>query len=279
MSNKKIVSLEELTEGAAGETKETLMEEIRKHFPDAVMNKALMQNKTLTLSWLVDGLLLRGGSSLVVAEPKTGKSVLARQIALAVSQGQDIFNREVKRGLVFYISVEDHPALIKEHMKNMGVKEDDSIMWSLGRITGLKFKEAIEFICKKVRPSLIVIDTMFKVFKTNDINDYNTMIESLQQVTEIVRNYKSHIMYIHHLNKGGGKTKQFGEVMGGHQAPSLSRVMGSMGIAGEMDSIITLSRSGDSRFIDSSYSRCGRKLDNELLFWDIKKGCYVLNDI
>ena len=276
--NKKIVTLDEIVFGAE-EAEIDVLRDIRLHFPDTRTNKDLLQDKSLKLEWLVDGLLLQGGSSLVVAEPKTGKSVLARQIGYAVSKGTKILNRNVKQGVVFYISVEDHPALIKRHMSNMGSSAEDNIVWSLGRITGISFRDGIEFICKKLRPSLIVVDTMFKVFRTNDINDYNQMIDSLQEVTEIVRKYNSHIMYIHHMNKGGSKKQSLDTAFSTKTSPSLGRIMGSMGIAGEMDNIIILSRDGENRFLNSSYSRCGDKIEDELLYWDSEKEIYLINDI
>jgi len=278
----KIVTLDELVLGSAiqQDDNKDMIAEIRKHFPDVKTHEELINDKSLKLDWLVDGLLLQGGSSLVVAEPKTGKSILARQMAFAVSQGSRIFKRKVRQGLVFYISVEDHPALIKQHMINMGAATDNSILWSLGRISGLSFKDAIHFICDKIRPSLIVVDTMFKVLRTNDINDYNTMIETLQQVTEIVRKFGSHIMYIHHMNKGGNKkSSNLDEVFATKATPSLTRIMGSMGIAGEMDNILILGRDGDLRYLNSTYSRCGEPLEDELLYWDAEKKIYQINDL
>ena len=279
MSKKKIVTLDELVIGAEESNKDVL-EELKQHFPDTRTTKDLLNDKTLKLSWLVDGLLLEGGSSLVVAEPKTGKSVLARQLAYAIAKGERVLNRDTKQGLVAYISVEDHPAIVKLHMKNMGASGDESIIWIMGGIVGLSFKEGVEFLCQKLRPSLIVVDTMFKTLRTNDINDYNTMIESLQKVTEVVRKYNSHIMYIHHLNKGGAaKKSNLENVFGGGSRASLNRIMGSTGISGEVNNILILHRDGENRFLNTSFSRCGDRIDDELLHWDEKRGIYLINEI
>jgi RecA-family ATPase len=283
MSDDNITTLEDLV-GDSSKTPDlsVTIDEIKRYFPYTRTNEDLIKDKELKLEWLVDGLLLEGGSSLVVAEPKTGKSVLARQLALAVSKGTKVLNRKAKQGVVFYISVEDHPALIKKHMLSIGSETTDKIIWSLGRISGASFQDAIRFICEKIHPSLIVIDTMFKVFRNNDINDYNSMVVSLQQVTEIVRKHDSHIMYIHHMNKGSTKKQSLDSVFGNTSIPktSLNRIMGSTGIAGEMDSIIVLTKDeGENRYLDSSYSRCGDRISNELLYWDEKRECYLINDI
>lgn len=272
-----IESLDALAGEKQEENELSLLRDIKQFFPDTLTNKELLANKNLVISWLIDGVLIEGGTSLLVAEPKTGKSMLARHFAYAISKGEKILNRKVKKGLVFYISVEDHPAWIKKHMKAMGSKNEDSIIWSLGRIRNMSFVEGIEYICKKIQPSFIVVDTMFKVFRIHDINEYNGMIDALQAVTEIARKYNTHIMYIHHMNKPAYKKNND---MGDFQVKSdvsLSRIMGSTGIAGEVDNILFLTKNGDARAL-TTLPRCGDRIE-ELLYWDEKRGLFLINEI
>src|SRR5260370_38265753 len=60
--------------------------------------------------WLVDGLLLSRGSSLLVGKPKAGKSTVAKNIAVAVLKGHSIFGRSVAHsgapGRVIYLQME-----------------------------------------------------------------------------------------------------------------------------------------------------------------------------
>lgn len=50
------------------------------------------------VDYLVDNLLVRGGSSLLNGVTKAGKSTLSRQLVASISTGRDFLGRAVKRG-------------------------------------------------------------------------------------------------------------------------------------------------------------------------------------
>jgi RecA-family ATPase len=56
--------------------------------------------------WIVDDLLPGGGWTLLVAKPKTGKSLLAMQLAAALSRGGEWIGRPVKQRRVCYIQLD-----------------------------------------------------------------------------------------------------------------------------------------------------------------------------
>lgn len=271
-----IKTLDELVGQEVKEGEVNLLSEIKQYFPYIKTHKELLSSKDLKLEWLIDGILLEGGVSLLVAEPKTGKSVLARQLAYAVSTGKKVLNRKARQGLIFYISVEDHPAAIKDHMQRIGPNSDHNILWSLGRIKGKSFAEGIEYICSKIRPSMIVVDTLFKIFRVDDINNYNDMVDELQAVTEIARKYKTHIMYVHHVNKGGYQKNNF-DLDNSRAEAKLSRIMGSTAIAGEVDNILFMVNQGGTRSLITT-PRYGDRIE-EVLYYDERKKVYLINEI
>src|ERR1700733_5807632 len=77
--------------------------------------------------WLVDGLLLRRGSSLLVGKPKAGKSTVARNFAVAVLKGHIILGRSVEVGkkaarvAYFLLEGKDDERAFAEQMRAMGV--------------------------------------------------------------------------------------------------------------------------------------------------------------
>ena len=58
-------------------------------------------------TYVWDRTLPVGGFSICAAKPKVGKSTLARNLAVAVSQGQDFFGRSTTRGKVIYLALEE----------------------------------------------------------------------------------------------------------------------------------------------------------------------------
>ncbi len=67
--------------------------------------RELMREPEETVSWLLDALLPAGGISLL-AEPKTGKSTLARCLALAVAGADEFLGRTTGGGPVVYLALE-----------------------------------------------------------------------------------------------------------------------------------------------------------------------------
>ena len=54
------------------------------------------------INWLVEGLLTKGGFSLMVGPPKAGKSTLVRQLIKSIAQGLPFLDRPIKQGKVLY---------------------------------------------------------------------------------------------------------------------------------------------------------------------------------
>ena len=76
---------------------------------------------------VVDGLLARGGLYSFAARPKTGKSILLLNLAIAVATGQPWLGRQVARGRVLMFLLEDSPRTVKQRLESMcpkGVPED-----------------------------------------------------------------------------------------------------------------------------------------------------------
>lgn len=182
--------------------------------------------------WLVDGLLIRGGTSLVVAKPKAGKTTLARAIALAVSRGDICLGRATHRGRVIMLGFEEHQKWLQRALRSMGVTASDEIYLHLGEAP----REGVEWLRALVmshRPVLVVVDPLLKLVRAQDANDYAQMSRLLEPLNTIARHSGAHLMLVHHASKG--------ERLEGESA------LGSTAFTALVDSIVALTRHPDGR--------------------------------
>lgn len=99
-------------------------EEVQKEKESMVFTKLsdLFQEPEEQTKWLVDGLLPTGGFSIVVAKPKVGKSTLARGLALNIATGELFLGKEVSKGVVIYLALEEKRSEIKKHFQDIDRK-------------------------------------------------------------------------------------------------------------------------------------------------------------
>ena len=78
-------------------------------------------------SWILEGLLRTSlrRPALLAAKPETGKSTLARQLAVAVSQGAPFLGRATTRGAVIYWQTEDEVQDVSTAFTRLGWKDGD----------------------------------------------------------------------------------------------------------------------------------------------------------
>jgi hypothetical protein len=110
--------------------------------------------------WAVPGLLPEG-LTVFGGRPKVGKSWFMLQTSWGVATGGKLFDRDVERGSVLYLALEDNPRRLSQRLKDMGV----------GLGTGIEFetlwkplhKEGMSLLAAKLNAKdyrLVVIDTL-----------------------------------------------------------------------------------------------------------------------
>ena len=67
------------------------------------------------ISWIVPE-MLPPGLTFISGKPKAGKSWMALQLALSVSTGGKMFNRDVEKGKVLYLALEDNERRLQDRM-------------------------------------------------------------------------------------------------------------------------------------------------------------------
>ena len=212
----------------------------------------------LQVEWIIDGLCLQSGISILAAKPKAGKSTLTRALVKSVIRGESFLGRKVKQGKCLLISLEEPPMVMMYHFKRLGLKEDEGLLIA---IEGSRKDFALQLrtIIEVENPVLVIIDTLQKVTSFEDINQYNKTYEAIEPIIQVARDFKIHIMVTHHMNK--------------NQIGGQDSILGSTGIAASFDNLIFMDRDKNGRMI-STQPRFGDEIPKTYLEYDCTIGTY-----
>lgn len=217
------------------------------------------------LSWLVDGLLIDGGFSVIAADPKWGKSTVARQIATAVVKGGEFLEREVRQGKVLYFAFEEEPKMLSKQFRAVGMDlEHPNFTLHIGDVFDPEAVEHLANAIADIKPDLVVLDRLFSISKVESVNSYSEVDQALSKIRKIARDNNCHVLGVHHTNKndkaGGG---------------SSAKIMGSNAIYGAVDAMIIGYKRRERRFI-SSTGRGTINFDNHELSFDKATETYTM---
>ena len=184
--------------------------------------------------WLVEELLPAYGLSILAGLPKSGKSTVARYLAVEVARGGGKWlGREVRQGTVLDLSLEDPVQTLCNHYRHLDAPgrhiyllttthpaPEDVILWLQSAIT-------------RYMPSLVIIDTINLFLTFRNTNDCALTPRALDPLINLAREFNTHILLIQHTRKGSGRY--------GSDIPGLT------GLAVNVDTIITLDVNDDQR--------------------------------
>ncbi len=218
------------------------------------------------IEWLVDELLQVGGVSLLSADPKAGKSVIARQLCSHVILGTPFFGRTTRQGVCHYYGIEEHPMILAKSFQRLGIDPEANLFVHAGDplLDENIFKEFAEHV-RSTRPTLVIIDTAFDLLEVESENNYREVKKAFKNVRKIARESGAHIMLIHH----NGKPQKDFRQRGNHA------VLGSTAISAGVDSILIVEMDGRTRMISTS-GREVKQWHQRILNWDQKTGTYSL---
>lgn len=227
-------------------------------------------NKTTEKTeWVVDKLLSKGGVSLWSAVPKAGKSWLARQLISQMFKGEDFLGRKTKKGEIHYYAIEEQPEIIKKSFKKFGLKSKDLPLYvHVGDIFSEDPLKDFYEVLKERKPVLAVIDTMFDFLDVESENNYKEVKKELRRLRHIARDTGTHILCIHHSNKGNA---QYGP------SGSNRSILGSTALAGGVDTIFMLELDGNDRILTAT-GRMVKPINLRKLDWCKKTWTYSLGD-
>jgi len=202
--------------------------------------------------WLIDGLLPRGGLSILAGKPKAGKSTLARCMALAVARGDPVIGRESVAGPVIYLCLEDKRAEVAEHFRAMGAG-DERLYVHTGPAPAPSDTavEQLRQLIGQTGATLAVIDTLLRFVRVRDVADYAEMTKALDPMLDLSRETACHVMAVYHAPKV--------------RHEGLDAILGSVAIAGTCDTGLVLDRKADGRRTLVAVQRYGPDLPETIL--------------
>jgi hypothetical protein len=214
------------------------------------VSELLAQDDDLGVEYAVEGLLPLGGTAVLAGRPKGGKSTLALSLALAVARGEPFLGRGTRKGPVLYLALEGAPRGWTALLRKLGVTEGDDLLICIGRAPEAAIAWLSEEI-EKHRPVLVILDTMQRLLRVKDGNDYATGSNATDAVIELARLANASLVMLHH----SGKTQR---------AEIVDEVMGSTAWAAAVDTVLVLRRSERCRTL-ASEQRFGENLPETVL--------------
>ena len=213
--------------------------------------------------WVVEGLLRTGRKrpSLLAGRPEAGKSTLARQLILAVAQGQLFLERHTTRGEVCYWQTEEEVKDIKPFFIKLGYTIDDE---EIHIFKGDSDKSGMETIadrllqCPKI--NLVVIETLDDLFHMEDIKENTAARKAFAEFnTKLMVPFGHRVSFLalHHFKKAD-------------TAFSGDRLLGATNIQGKTDTKIFMYQENpdDERRVIFATKRLGIKLPKTYLVFD-----------
>jgi archaellum biogenesis ATPase FlaH len=201
--------------------------------------KELMMLDLPPITWVVPN-LLPSGLTIIAGKPKTGKSLLALNIAVAVSTGRELFSQiTTNHSQVVYFALEDNEARLQDRIDMISGcydaivnSEDFKSSLDIQRydIGGLEY---LVNITKDKDVKLVIIDTWqrFAPPKTTTESDYEFTYRVFTELSRLAKQNDVALILIHHARKNKSDSNY-----------TFDEIMGSTGITASVDTMMVLSK-------------------------------------
>lgn len=212
-------------------------------------------------AYVWDRTLPRGGFSICAAKPKVGKSTLARNLAVAISQGVEFFGRATIKGKVIYLCLEEKRAEVAAHFRRMGAQGQDILIYT--GTTPKDVLEALETAIQEQTPMLVIIDPLSRFVRIADFNSYGEVTRGLEPLIDLARlsECQCHILAVHHNGKG---ERENGDAL-----------LGSTGFFGAVDTLLTMKRREQVRTLQTA-QRYGEDIPETVAHLDNETGIVMV---
>lgn len=189
----------------------------------------LLEEASPEPEWIIEGLVERGGRTLLAAAPKAGKSTLAFALAGAVVRGGAVLDLEAARASVIYCTEEGSATTLRSKVHRFVSESGDHLhILRLNRVLALSWRETVELIAEavdRIEAKLVVIDVLhnWARFTESQENDSGATTSALRELDRLT-------------------TRGVGVLVLVHTPHGKERPRGSTGIMGDADAIFTLQR-------------------------------------
>jgi hypothetical protein len=190
------------------------------------------------VDWLWWPYISRGALTIVEGDPGLGKSYFMQMVCSAIVDGGRLPSdggvsgfEKIKRGGVFYFSVEDDPAtVIVPRLRSNNTKKLSEFRIYDRKLTmdeeGLK---VAEFLVSKHEVDLVVFDTLNYFVGGIDVHRANEVSQQMEHFTRLAKNHNVGVVVLRHLTKNSS-----GAVKG------IYRGQGSIAFTGTAREVLTV---------------------------------------
>ncbi len=193
-----------------------------------------IMEEVVDTDFIWDGVLPAGGTAILAAPPKLGKSHLVLDLALAVSEGREVFGRRTKKGPVIYYALEDGEDIVRHRVKKRGLMGyGDVYIATDSPIMADDDVSLLEEHIEDVSPVLIIIDTLRATNVGKDKNENEAgYADVVYRIGKVARERGVAVIIVHHTTKA-------------QTGSPIADLRGSSAIAGAVDVIMGMYQSGE----------------------------------
>jgi hypothetical protein len=199
----------------------------RKHNFNLVSAASIVSKPFTEAHWIWVGVLPEGGMSLLAAKPKVGKTTFALGLSVAIARGEAFLGRETKQAAVVYLALEEKQSEIQKRLAAMGVSEEP-LFFHFG-LAPSKGINQVDALVAQTGGGLLVVDTLQKLARVKDLNDYARVTKKLEPLLAVARSRNCHIILLHHAGKDNDRTDG-------------DEILGSTALLGAVDTGILLKK-------------------------------------
>lgn len=156
--------------------------------------------------WLIEGLWEYDSVGLIVAPPKSYKSTLITNMAVAVASGKPFDGRKVIQGGVLILQGENSLVAEKSRMMNIAGTTNLPIYYVQSSIN-LDNIEVLKRTIIENSIKMLVIDPLYLLFGSGNMNHQVDVTPKLRNLTELRKETGCSIILVHHTRKTDGSSE------------------------------------------------------------------------
>lgn len=168
-----------------------------------------------TAKWLVESLWAAEGVGVIGGTPKSCKTWLALDLAVAVASGSPALGRfpVPSAGPVLAYGAEDGPEQLRERLigitraRNLCLADLDLFLLTVAslRLDSALDRSRLEATLERLRPRLLVLDPFVRLHRSDE-NSAADMAALLGELRDLQRRHHLAIILVHHLRKNAAAT-------------------------------------------------------------------------
>jgi len=183
--------------------------------PLPVTRAADLPSAQPTAKWLVESLWAAEGVGVIGGTPKSCKTWLALDLAVAVASGSPALGRfpVPSAGPVLAYGAEDGPEQLRERLsaicraRNLCLADLDLFLLTVPslRLDSALDRARLQATLERIRPRLLLLDPFVRLHRSDE-NSAADMAALLGELRDLQRRHRLAIILVHHLRKNAAAT-------------------------------------------------------------------------